>query len=96
MTLVDSHCHLDDGQFDSDREDAVRRALDAGVSTMLAIGTGEGPPDLEAALRLADRHHALLATAGIHPQYAPKVDDESYRRWRSPVRRRLGAANDLP
>lgn len=74
MSLVDSHCHLDDAQFDGDREAAIDRALAAGVTHMLAIGTGEGPPDLEAALRLADRHEAISATVGIHPQYAAKAE----------------------
>jgi TatD DNase family protein len=79
MSLVDSHCHLDDSQFDGDREAAIERALAAGVSQMLAIGTGEGPPDLEAAIRLADRYEVIYATAGIHPQYAPQTSDENVK-----------------
>ncbi len=54
MNLIDSHCHLDDKKFDEDREAVVERALEAGVTGMLAIGTGEGPPDLEAGIRLAN------------------------------------------
>lgn len=79
MTLVDSHCHLDDTQFDDDRDAAVERALDAGVAAMLSIGTGEGPPDLEAAIRLADRYAPMLATVGIHPQYAPAASAGHYK-----------------
>lgn len=80
MKLVDSHCHLDNEQFDADREAVIERALAAGVEQMLAIGTGEGPPDLEAGIRLADRYAALYATVGIHPHDATKAADESYRR----------------
>ena len=58
--LVDSHCHLDAQQFGDDREAMIQRALDAGVSRLLSIGTGEGPPDLESALRLADKYDAVL------------------------------------
>ena len=33
--MIDTHCHLYDEAFDNDRPEAVRRALDAGVSLML-------------------------------------------------------------
>jgi TatD DNase family protein len=78
--LVDSHCHLDDEQFQSDREAAIGRALEAGVHQMIAIGTGEGPPDLEAGIRLAEAHDCIRATAGIHPQYASQATDGDVRR----------------
>jgi TatD DNase family protein len=78
--LVDSHCHLDNEQFKEDREAVIERALAAGVDRMMAIGTGDGPPDLEAALRLADRCPALYATVGVHPHDASKAGGETYRR----------------
>jgi len=74
MTLTDSHCHLDDKQFDADREATIERALAAGVATMLAVGSGDGPPDLEAGVRLAERYLAIYATVGIHPHEARKAD----------------------
>ncbi len=72
--LVDSHCHLDGAAFDADREEVIARARQAGVSYMLAIGTGNGPPDLEAAVRIADRHEDIGATVGVHPHDAAKFD----------------------
>lgn len=72
--LVDSHCHLDGRVFDSDRAAVIARAREAGVSFMLAIGTGDGPPDLEAAIRLADAHPGVGATVGVHPHDARKFD----------------------
>ncbi len=76
--MIDSHCHVDSEQFDSDREAVIARALAAGVSTMLAIGTGEGPPHLDAAIQLADKHEAFLATVGVHPHSAVRVTPETY------------------
>ena len=80
MTFIDSHCHLDSADFDSDREAVIERALAAGVERMVAIGTGNGPPDLEAGIRLADAHEALYATVGVHPHDAAKANDETFRR----------------
>jgi len=82
VKLVDSHCHLDDRQFDEDREAAIERARAAGVETMMAIGTGNGPPDLEAALRLAERYPFFYATVGVHPHDAAKAMDETFDRLR--------------
>jgi TatD DNase family protein len=77
--LIDSHCHLDNSQFDSDRDAVIERALAAGVDRMVAIGTGEGPPDLEAGVRLADRHKCFYATVGVHPHDASKASPDIFR-----------------
>ncbi len=45
---------------------------------MLAIGTGNGPPDLEAAVRLAESYPEIFATVGVHPNDAPKVSPENF------------------
>lgn len=74
MNLTDSHCHLDDEQFAADREEVVCRARNAGVEYMLSIGTGNGPPELDSALQLADRYDFVYATVGVHPNDAPKAN----------------------
>ena len=78
MKLVDSHCHLDDEKFDVDRDATIARARAAGVERMMAIGTGTGPPDLEAALRLARDHEFIYATVGVHPHDAAKATPETF------------------
>jgi TatD DNase family protein len=82
VSVVDSHCHLDDEKFDEDREAVIDRALAAGVDAMLAIGTGNGPPNLECALRLAEQYPFFYATVGVHPHDAAKTTDETFRRLR--------------
>ena len=86
MRLVDSHCHLDDRQFDEDREPTIERARAAGVETLMAIGTGSGPPDLEAAVRLADRYPFIVATVGVHPHDASKATEDTFSRLRKLAR----------
>jgi TatD DNase family protein len=80
MKLIDSHCHIDSPQFDADREAVIDRALAAGVECMLAIGSGDGPPDLEVGIRLADKYPAFLASIGVHPHDASKATPETYNR----------------
>ena len=80
MSLIDSHCHIDSEKFDADREAVIERALAAGVKHMVVIGSGGGPPDLEAGIRLADRHESCYATVCVHPHDAAKATPEVYRR----------------
>lgn len=69
--LIDSHCHIDNYE---DLKDVLERAQAADVSTLLAIGIGDGPSTMHHALQLAQTHTQphlqLFATAGIHPQEA--------------------------
>ena len=76
--IVDSHCHLDDAGFDEDREAVVARAREAGVERLLTIGTGEGPPDLEAAVRLSALFPEVYATVGVHPHDARKAEPATF------------------
>ena len=45
---------------------------------MLAIGTGHGPPDLEAAIRMAEKYAHVFATAGVHPNDAEKIGGDTF------------------
>jgi TatD DNase family protein len=80
VKLIDSHCHLDNEDFDHDRDAVVERALAAGVEHMVAIGTGDGPPDLEAGIRIAEQYPAFYCTVGVHPHDAAKATSESFDR----------------
>lgn len=65
--LVDSHCHLDAGEFDRDRGEVVARARAAGVTMQLLPAThaDEWPALREAAA--ADP--GLHAAYGLHPTF---------------------------
>lgn len=78
MELVDSHCHLDGEKFAPDLDAVLERADRAGVSRILCIGTGDGPPELDRALRLAERYPQILATVGVHPHDAAKVTPRTF------------------
>jgi TatD DNase family protein len=77
---IDSHCHLDDDCFAIDRDAVIDRAREAGVTAMMTIGTGDGPPDVEAAVRIAERYECVWATVGVHPHDAAKATPESMKK----------------
>ena len=79
LTLVDSHAHLEMEQFDSDREQMIARAQDAGVETIVAIGSGTGPGSLDCGIQLAEKHEFIYATIGIHPHEANLATDVDFQ-----------------
>ncbi len=76
--FVDSHCHLDDKRFADDLDAVLDRAAAAGVTRILTIGTGDGPPEIDRAIRLAERYPQLSASVGVHPHDAAKATPQTY------------------
>ena len=72
MSIVDTHAHLDMSTFDKDRTEVLARALNAGVSMIITVGT-----NLESskkAVELAKKHPEIFATVGFHPHDVAAVE----------------------
>jgi len=79
--FVDSHCHIDGAEYDADREEVIRRARDAGVTTMLNVGTGDPHSGaFERAVELAETHTDIYAAVGVHPHDAKLFTDRAEQR----------------
>jgi TatD DNase family protein len=70
--LVDSHCHLDQPQFDADREAVIARATESGVTHI--INPGVDLQSSRAALELVQQHEGIYAAVGVHPHDAKTLD----------------------
>jgi len=70
VTVIDSHCHLDEARFEPDREAVVARARAAGVVAMVTIGASDGLSANAPAVALAAQHADVYATVGVHPHDA--------------------------
>jgi TatD DNase family protein len=68
IEATDSHCHLQEPEFEDDREAVIERALAAGVRTLIVPGVDIASS--ERAIALASRHAGVYATAGCHPHEA--------------------------
>lgn len=77
---TDSHCHPENKRFDSDRADVFARAKQAEVTTLLAIGNGDGPGTgtFDCAIKLAEQYDGVYATVGIHPHEAALAKPEDF------------------
>jgi TatD DNase family protein len=65
-------------QFNPDRAAVLQRARDAGVETIVAIGSGTGPGSLDCGIQLAEKYEFIYATIGIHPHEARLANDADF------------------
>jgi TatD DNase family protein len=65
VTLCDTHCHLDFNKFDSNRQEVVERAIQAGVGRILIPGLTL--TSSLSAVKLAQDNPILFAAIGVHP-----------------------------
>lgn len=75
--MIDSHAHVADADFDSDRDDVLRRAREAGLTGIVCVG--QDVASAERAVALARRGYpglALVPTAGLHPHEARRLGEE--------------------
>ena len=78
--IINTHSHIYDGAFDFDREEAFRRAMDAGVEMLLLPNTDE--TTIEPMMRFYEQHpDNVRVMMGLHPEevykdkrYADKKD----------------------
>ena len=73
--MIDSHVHLDADQY-PDPFRAIKRAQDAGVSAMVAVGVG--PASNRAVIELAKKFPGVIfPTLGFHPERLEHNDDDA-------------------
>ncbi len=81
LMFIDSHAHLEGTRYDSDRDDVLARAKQAGIEAYLAIGNGEGPATADCGIRLAEKYNGqeqypeIWASVGVHPHEASLAND---------------------
>lgn len=63
--FVDTHCHIHEADYPLDRDEVLFRAREAGVPTLIAVGTSLASS--QDALQFAAQHDAVYASIGIHP-----------------------------
>ncbi len=76
VRLFDSHCHLDDAQFDTDREELINSLPGLGVFACLTCGSDLASS--RACVNLAKSNEMIYAAAGIHPHEASKEGADDF------------------
>jgi len=63
--IIDTHCHLDNIQYQDDAETIIQSALDSGVKAFLIPGAD--PKDLPRSVYLAEKFKEVFFAVGVHP-----------------------------
>lgn len=88
--LIDTHCHLDAGEFDHDRDEAIERFQAAGVRAVLVPAVDRC--NFDTVRSLAHRFEGGCYALGIHPLFVPGALDADLDALRAAVQ----AAMDDP
>ena len=64
--MIDTHAHLDAGAEPADV--LVDRAIEAGVTRIVSVGTKES--SWRETIAIAERHDGVFAALGVHPHEA--------------------------
>ena len=78
MTYIDTHSHLDQPEFDADRDEVLVRARQAGVEAVLCVGT-TAASSLQCAA-LAEHDADVHAAVGIQPNYCAEAAEGDWDR----------------
>jgi len=80
---IDTHCHLDAGEFAGESDAIAERAAQQGISRIVIPAVELA--NFEAVRRLAERHANCAYSLGIHPMYVPQAQESDLSSLRAAV-----------
>lgn len=72
--IYETHTHFDDKAFDPDRDEAIKRAITAGVGRFVNIGASM--ESSRTSVELAHTYPEFLAAVGVHPEDCEDLTDD--------------------
>jgi TatD DNase family protein len=78
MPLIDTHAHINQKEFNDDRDEAIARAQAAGVEAIIAVGVTAITS--EVVCNLAEHNSAVYAAVGIQPNYTAEAEIGDWNR----------------
>ena len=75
MQIFDSHAHYNDEKFELDREETLKKVCESGVKKLVCAGYNI--ESSKQAIKIANEHDYIYATAGISPNDIPTFENEN-------------------
>lgn len=64
--IYETHTHFDDASFDSDRDEAIQKAVSAGVSAFINVASSMSTS--KSSMELAHKYPFFRSSVGVHPE----------------------------
>jgi TatD DNase family protein len=74
LMLIDTHAHLDMSEFEADLPRVIQRAEEAGVNTIMTVGTDLA--SCHRTLEISEAYPNIFAIVGVHPHNAAEVNEK--------------------
>ena len=78
--FIDTHCHLQFKEYDSDREETLQRSLSDAVSVLLCVGTNVFSS--RGANQMAQKYPFVYSSVGYHPHEAKDFSESVFQELR--------------
>ena len=75
--IIDTHCHLNDENFDADRDLIIKHFEEDNIQGAFVVGTNL--ETCKSAMALAEKYENIYAIVGLYPEYADEYDDNFER-----------------
>ncbi len=73
--MIDAHCHLEQHDYDKDRDAVIERAKKAGMKAVVTCCAR--PQDFDKTMEMANRYKGFVfATVGLHPEYVKDFSED--------------------
>ncbi len=79
MPIIDTHCHLDNIQYQDDLDEVIQEALRSGVKAFLIPGAD--PKDLPRAVSICEKYPEVFFAVGVHPYDCDNFDIEILKKY---------------
>jgi len=79
MPIIDTHCHLDNIQYQEDVDIVIQTALNEGIEAILIPGAD--PKDLPRARMLAEKYDEVFFAVGVHPYDCENYNLETLKKY---------------
>lgn len=72
--IFETHTHFDDRAFDGDRDEAIKRAVNAGVGRFINVGASM--ESSRTSLELTRKYSEFYASVGVHPEETASLSED--------------------